>query len=47
MSLEHLEREVIREALRRVEGNVTKAATLLKMSRDTLRYRIQKHDLSE
>ncbi len=47
LDLEHLEREVIRAALRRVEGNVTKAAQLLKMSRDTLRYRVQKFDLDD
>ena len=47
VSLELLEREVILAALRRVDGNVTRAATLLAMSRDTLRYRIQKHGLDD
>jgi DNA-binding NtrC family response regulator len=42
-----VKREVIREAFRRVEGNVTKAAPLLKMSRDILRYRILKHGIDE
>lgn len=47
LSLEAVEREVIRAALRRASGNVSKAAQLLQMSRDTLRYRIQKFDLEE
>ena len=43
--LEDLERDLIRQALDRAEGNRTRAAALLGLSRDTLRYRIEKHGL--
>ena len=42
ISLEEVERELIRQALLTARGNQSKAARLLKISRDTLRYRIQK-----
>ncbi len=42
-SLEEMEAEVIREALRRTRLNVTAAARLLGVTRQTLRYRIEKH----
>jgi len=40
IALEAVERELIRAALERSGNNVTKAAALLHVSRDTLRYRI-------
>ena len=43
--LEAVERDLIRQALERAEGNRTRAAALLGLSRDTLRYRIEKHGL--
>jgi two-component system response regulator AtoC len=40
-----VEASLIRQALARTYGNVTQAAKLLGLTRDTLRYRIQKHRL--
>jgi DNA-binding NtrC family response regulator len=45
LPLEDLERQVIEGALSHTEGNVSKAARLLHISRDTLRYRMQKHGI--
>ena len=45
LGLDQIERAVIEGVLRDTGGNVTKAATLLKVSRDTLRYRIGKHKI--
>lgn len=42
-SLNELERNSIGRALDQAQGNVTKAAKLLGISRDTLRYRMEKH----
>ena len=47
ISLEELERQLIRMGLEISGGNQTKAAKYLKMSRDTLRYRMKKFGLSE
>lgn len=46
VSLVEVERELIRQALERSEGNRTRAAELLGLTRDTLRYRIEKFDLT-
>jgi DNA-binding NtrC family response regulator len=46
VSLKDLELELIRQALTRTGDNVTRAARLLGLSRDTLRYRLDKYDLS-
>jgi two-component system response regulator AtoC len=43
--LEEVEGTLMRQALLRTRWNVTRAAKLLGMSRDTLRYRIEKFDL--
>jgi transcriptional regulator with PAS, ATPase and Fis domain len=43
--LEDVERKLIREALERASGNQSKAARLLGISRDTLRYRLKKHGM--
>lgn len=45
ISLEEVERRIIAEALRETRGNVSEAAHLLHISRDTLRYRIKKFEL--
>jgi two-component system response regulator AtoC len=42
---EELERELVRQALERAGGNQTRAAALLGMTRDQIRYRIQKFEL--
>lgn len=42
LNFESLERALIAEALRRCGGSPTHAARLLGMSRDTMRYRIEK-----
>lgn len=42
-----LEREVLREALARCEGNVSRAARFLSISRQTLMYRMKKHGLGD
>jgi two-component system response regulator AtoC len=41
----HIERQILEEALRRRGGNVTQAARLLGMSRQSMRYRVEKHRL--
>ncbi len=42
IGLAEVEKELIKQALDKVSGNQTKAARLLKISRDVLRYRMQK-----
>jgi DNA-binding NtrC family response regulator len=43
--LEELERDLLVQAMERANGNKTKAATLLGLSRATLRYRLEKYEL--
>lgn len=43
ISLEEVEQGLIRQALERTGGKVAKAARLLNLSRDQLRYRVEKH----
>jgi len=43
--LEELEKDLIRQALDQARGNKTRAAELLGLTRDTLRYRVEKYDL--
>ncbi len=45
LNLADAERELVVRALAETGGNVTQAARLLGVSRDTLRYRIEKHAL--
>ena len=45
-TLPELEREALVQALERTGGNVSRAARVLGISRDTLRYRIEKYGLS-
>ena len=47
LSLEAVERALLVAALERAGGNQTQAARLLAVSRDTLRYRIEKYGLGE
>jgi len=47
IDLEQLERDLIRQAMEQTRGNKTRAAELLALTRDTLRYRIEKHQLDE
>ncbi len=42
LDIEEVEKELIRQALERTKGNQTKAARLLSLTRDALRYRMQK-----
>jgi transcriptional regulator with PAS, ATPase and Fis domain len=46
IDLEEVERQFIISALKRTGGNKSKAARLLGLSRDTLRYRLEKYQLS-
>ncbi len=45
INLDNLEAELINQALRRTNGNRSKSARLLGLTRDKLLYRIQKHNL--
>ncbi|MBN2700279.1 MAG: sigma-54-dependent Fis family transcriptional regulator [Methylothermaceae bacterium] len=45
LSLDEMERRIIQSALTQTSGNITAAARLLKTTRETLRYRIQKYHL--
>ena len=45
LSLDAMEREILRQALERTQHNVTAAARLLGTTRQTLRYRVHKHGL--
>ncbi|HHM01578.1 MAG TPA: AAA family ATPase [Caldithrix abyssi] len=46
LNLETLERNLLLEALERAGGNKTQAARLLGLTRDTLRYRLEKHGIA-
>lgn len=45
MNLEHLERDLVSQALQRTSGSRTRAAALLGLNRDQIRYRIEKFGL--
>ncbi len=47
MNLEEMERELLIKALTKASGNKSQAARILGITRDTLRYKIQKWDLKE
>jgi transcriptional regulator with PAS, ATPase and Fis domain len=47
ISMEKVEEALVRQALKMTSGNQTKAAKLLDISRDALRYRMQKFGLAE
>ncbi len=46
LELAQVERDLLRQALERTGWNVTRAARILGITRDTLRYRIEKHGLA-
>jgi DNA-binding NtrC family response regulator len=46
VDLEQLERQLVEQALEKADWNVTRAAKLLNLTRDTLRYRIEKFGLA-
>jgi DNA-binding NtrC family response regulator len=43
LSMEEVEKDMLRQALQRTGGNQSRAAELLNLSRDTLRYRLKKY----
>jgi two-component system response regulator AtoC len=45
ISLNNVEKELIRQALDQARGNKTSASRLLQISRDTLRYKVKKYNL--
>ena len=45
VSLREVERELVRQALDRTAGNQTRAAKLLRISRDALRYKMKSYGL--
>lgn len=47
VSLDTVEKELVKQALQRTRGNQTKAAKLLRISRDQLRYRMKQYELFE
>jgi DNA-binding protein Fis len=44
-SLEEAEKSLLRKALEKAGGNQTRAAVMLGITRDTLRYKMKKFDL--
>ncbi|MEE9218425.1 MAG: sigma-54 dependent transcriptional regulator [Acidobacteriota bacterium] len=44
-ALRRMEEEMLRQALRKTDGNQSRAAALLNISRDALRYKMKKHGL--
>jgi DNA-binding NtrC family response regulator len=47
LSVEDVEKAMLQEALRKTGGNVSEASRLLKITRNTLRYRMAKYNLSQ
>lgn len=47
LQLDALERELVGQALRRTDGNLTRAGALLGLNRDQVRYRLEKYALSK
>jgi len=45
VDLEQLEKDLIQQALDQAKGNKTRAASLLGLTRDTLRYRLEKYEI--
>jgi DNA-binding NtrC family response regulator len=45
LSAQEMEKKLLKEALQRTGGNISEASRLLKITRNTLRYRIAKYQL--
>ncbi len=45
LSFQEMEKKVLEEALQKASGNISEASRLLKMTRNTLRYRMAKHHI--
>lgn len=45
LSVDEMEKKMLQEALQRTNGNISEASRLLKITRNTLRYRMAKHHL--
>jgi len=45
LSFQEMEKKILEEALKKTSGNVSEASRLLKMTRNTLRYRMAKYEL--
>ena len=45
LSVQDMEKKMLKEALQRTDGNISEASRLLKITRNTLRYRIAKYHL--
>ena len=45
LSVEEIEKAMLQEALQKTGGNVSEASRLLKVTRNTLRYRMAKYNL--
>ncbi|MGH7253094.1 MAG: helix-turn-helix domain-containing protein, partial [Nitrospiraceae bacterium] len=46
LSVEELEKAMLQEALHKTDGNVSEASRLLRITRNTLRYRMAKYHLT-
>jgi DNA-binding NtrC family response regulator len=46
LSVDEMEKKMLQEALHRTGGNISEASRLLKITRNTLRYRMAKYHLS-
>jgi DNA-binding NtrC family response regulator len=46
MSVEDVEKAMLQEALEKARGNVSEAARLLQITRNTLRYRMGKYNIT-
>jgi DNA-binding NtrC family response regulator len=46
LSFQEMEKKILEEALRKAAGNVSEASRLLKITRNTLRYRMAKYQIS-
>jgi DNA-binding NtrC family response regulator len=45
LSAQEMEKKLLKEALQRTGGNISEASRLLKITRNTLRYRMAKYQL--
>ncbi|MDX2253854.1 MAG: helix-turn-helix domain-containing protein, partial [Nitrospira sp.] len=45
LSFQEMEKKMLEEALHKTSGNISEASRLLKLTRNTLRYRMAKHHI--